>query len=114
MKKHDNAPHNTNFWFGFALGSITLSAAAYLLGTKKGREKLKKLVEYADTVEDLPEEFFALLPAIKEMLKQESEKAEKTTPASEHSSPGQSLASILEKVKSTAEEMKEEKKFFSK
>lgn len=109
MTNHDK-PTNTNFWFGFALGSITLTAAAYMLGTKKGREKLKDLLEYADTIDDMPEELFALLPKIKELLRNNanpdnpqmndiSEKKESLP-----NQIGQSLESIIEKVKNTAED----------
>jgi len=108
---------NTNFWFGFALGSITLTAAAYMLGTKKGREKLKQLLQYADTIEDMPEELFQLLPKIKEMLKNDShqDKAEELEKKESFSDQvTQSLESIIEKVKSNSEEAKPEKKYFVK
>jgi hypothetical protein len=117
MTKPDNHT-NTNFWFGFALGSITLTAAAYMLGTKKGREKLKQLIEYADTMENMPEELFALLPTIKDMLRNGGNKPEVEEPAHQPESiPEQiesSLESIIEKVKNTAEEKKDTKKYFIK
>ena len=43
MKKINNQ-HPSNFWFGFSLGTIAAVSAGYLLGTKKGREFLKKLM----------------------------------------------------------------------
>ncbi len=121
MKKHDN-PTNTNFWFGFALGSITLTAAAYLIGTKNGRERLKQLLEYADSVQDVPEEFFVLLPAIREMLNKNEEKQKKESDENKDESVGsklnKSLDSLLEKVKHTAEEKNSQaggtKKYFIK
>jgi gas vesicle protein len=119
MKKHDNIHHTSNFWFGFAMGTVSLAAIAYLLGTKKGREKLKQLVEYADTVEDMPEELFAMLPTIKDMLKNTEEKVSEALPegtsekiADTAHDASKSLSSILEKVKTTAEEKIEQKKFF--
>lgn len=119
MIKHDKQP-NTNFWFGFALGSITLTAAAYMLGTKKGREKLKQLLEYADTMTDMPEELFAMLPTIKEMLKNGSGQArvdQARASEEKESIPeqvGKSLETLIEKVKSSSEEKKEAKNYFMK
>lgn len=118
MTNHDK-PHATNFWFGFALGSITLTAAAYMIGTKKGREKLKQLLEYAETMQDMPEELFALLPTIKEMLKKENGKdsSEINTSSNNETIPeqiGSSLESLIEKVKNNSEEKKDTKKYFIK
>lgn len=115
MTKHE-PKSNTNFWFGFALGSITLTAVAYLMGTKKGREKLKQLIEYADTMQDMPEELFALLPSIREMLKKSGtgleDSAENVTSIPQKLT--QTLESVMEKVKNSAEEKKEGKKYFMK
>ncbi len=106
MKK-DNPP-NTNFWFGFALGSITLTAAAYLLGTAQGRVKLRQLIEYADSMNDLPEEFFKILPTIKDMLNSGDTANKSNHHEKEHASiPDQitqSMESLIEKVKHTAED----------
>ncbi|MEO6508466.1 MAG: hypothetical protein ABIO02_00780 [Patescibacteria group bacterium] len=116
MKKHEHQP-NTNFWFGFALGSITLTALAYMVGTKKGREKLKELIDYADTIEDMPEELFRLLPTIKEMLKNEASSDSSSVSEPKESVPqqlGHSLESLIEKVKNSSEEKKEPKKYFVK
>jgi IS1 family transposase len=38
----------SNLWFGFALGMTASGIIAYLLGTRKGRERLKKLIEFAE------------------------------------------------------------------
>ena len=42
----------TNFWFGFALGATTASTALVLLGTKKGRQTLKKALELSEGLEE--------------------------------------------------------------
>lgn len=42
----------TNFWFGFALGATTASTALVLLGTKKGRETLKRALELSEGLEE--------------------------------------------------------------
>jgi hypothetical protein len=46
MKKTN--PPATNFWFGFSLGIAGTTAVGYLLGTKKGRQTLRKLLDYAE------------------------------------------------------------------
>ena len=119
MTKHEPQHPNTNFWFGFAIGSITLTGLAFLMGTKKGREKLKQLVEYADTIQDMPEELFNLIPAVKEMLKGTDSLDQKTNAPShpDKSIPEkitQSLESVIEKVKHSSEVKKEGKKYFIK
>ena len=121
MKKPEHQHPNTNFWFGFALGSITLSGLAFLMGTKKGREKLKQLVDYADTIQDMPEELFNLIPAVKDILKGSENSGEASSSSKtnhhDHSIPEkitQSLESVIEKVKHSSEEKKEGKKYFIK
>lgn len=42
----------SNFWTGFAVGSVLVSASALMLGTKKGRETLKKLLEISENLEE--------------------------------------------------------------
>jgi hypothetical protein len=50
-QKHNN--HKlTQFWFGFALGSVAIGAGAFLFGTKKGRSIVKRLVEYSENLEE--------------------------------------------------------------
>ena len=121
MKNHEPPHPNSNFWFGFAIGSITLTGLAFLMGTKKGREKLKQLVEYADTVQDMPEELFNLIPAVKDMLKSADNPDENIhKPTNNHKAQSvpekisQSLESVIEKVRHSSEEKKEEKKYFIK
>jgi len=38
----------SNFWFGFALGTITAAGLGYLLGTKSGRLTTQKILEFFD------------------------------------------------------------------
>lgn len=42
----------STFWLGFLLGSIAAGASAYLFGTKKGRETLKKILKLAENLEE--------------------------------------------------------------
>ncbi len=55
MKNQQNK--SSSFWFGFALGLTAATSASYLLGTKNGRENLKKIIEFS---EKLPEHFAEL------------------------------------------------------
>jgi len=46
---------NNNFnslWVGFAFGAVTASALVFLLGTKKGRDLLKKILDVTDNLQE--------------------------------------------------------------
>lgn len=43
----------SSFWFGFALGVSTASSAIFFLGTKKGRETLKRVLELSEGLDDV-------------------------------------------------------------
>lgn len=47
----EHKSNTNNFWFGYALGMISGSAAIYLLGTKKGRETLKTVIQHTENYE---------------------------------------------------------------
>jgi len=47
-----NDHHLSNFWSGFALGSIGVTIAAFLFGTKKGRKLLKNILEISENLEE--------------------------------------------------------------
>lgn len=42
----------SNFWFGFLLGTLFVLIGGFFLGTKKGREHLKKILEVTDNLEE--------------------------------------------------------------
>ncbi len=42
----------TNFWSGFALGAGALTLISFLLGTKKGREFLKKALDVSENLDE--------------------------------------------------------------
>jgi len=42
----------SNLWFGFVLGTLFTTFFLYLFGTKKGREVLKKFLEYSENLEE--------------------------------------------------------------
>ncbi|MBI4226569.1 YtxH domain-containing protein [Candidatus Roizmanbacteria bacterium] len=47
-----NDNKSSNLWLGFAFGAIAATAVAFLLGTKKGRQTLKKLLELSENLEE--------------------------------------------------------------
>ncbi len=71
MKKH-NKPPATNFWFGFSFGVASMAGAAYLIGTEKGREKLKKLMEFAEQHNVKSGEMFEFAQKLTDVKKKES------------------------------------------
>lgn len=105
--------HPTNFWFGFAVGSITAAATGYFLGTKQGRQTLKKIIEYAETVEE--HEGPVLLEHIKNAMKtisQNTSEIGEEAPVLER--PPQSIENIMEKIKTVVQPKKYVQKFFAK
>jgi len=112
--------HKSNFWTGFAFGSVVIGLSAYALGTKKGREQLKKVLELAD---NMGEDFDGVLETLKKEFKETdfpgeikkiSESFEKhlnpETKKSFH------LSTIISKIKNLTppQNQKQVKKFFVK
>ena len=87
MKNKQKQPAS-NFWFGFSFGILATAGAAYLLGTKKGREDLKKVMEYAEQYGDREGNIFDLV----------HELAENKVPDTKEVKSN--LESVIDKVKS--------------
>jgi hypothetical protein len=100
MKKTNNPPP-TNFWFGFALGTLAATGLGYLFGTKKGRETLTQMVKFS---ENLPENLEHLLDEHHAV----SSKSENKLIDGLHTIEG-----VINKIKDTAEG-KNHQKFFIK
>ena len=47
---NNNSTSEGSFWFAFALGSTLVAAIIFLLGTKKGRDALRKIIDRAESV----------------------------------------------------------------
>ncbi|MFA5136093.1 MAG: YtxH domain-containing protein [Patescibacteria group bacterium] len=47
----------SNFWIGFAAGISGAAGLAFLFGTKKGRENLKKLLKLSENLDEQLERF---------------------------------------------------------
>lgn len=93
MKKQNKAPA-TNFWFGFSFGVASMAGAAYLLGTANGREKLKKLMEFAEQHNLKTGEIFDMVQEITEPKKKETSELKNN------------LESIIDRVKNITLEKK--------
>ena len=101
----------SNFWFGFALGITASGAALYLLGTEKGREALKKIIDFAEKtdIEKVLEEVVAKFEAGIEKTKERAQE--------HHSTQGKQnsgLHSLIDKIESFSSEDKKNKRFFVK
>lgn len=94
MKTVNSNYHPTNFWFGFSIGIAAAAGSFYLLGTKQGRENLKRVIEYSEN-----------LPATIEKLVQELEKKQEEINKNQTNHVLQStntLSQIINKIKSTS------------
>jgi GTPase SAR1 family protein len=101
-----------NFWLGFAFGTITAGGAAYLLGTKQGREILKKILELSENWE---ENFLEIMEELGEEIGDKGSEiineVKKLPTQKNHSS----LDSLLNKMRHlTPSDNKKEKRFFVK
>lgn len=53
MKNMNNQHHSqSNFWFGFSLGTVIGVAGVYFFGTKGGRKSLERALELTDNLEE--------------------------------------------------------------
>ena len=93
MKKQ-NKPPATNFWFGFSFGVASMAGAAYLLGTAQGREKLRKLMEFAEQHNMKTGEIFEYIQNMSEAPKKETTEIKSN------------LESIIDRVKNITLEKK--------
>lgn len=112
MKSPNN--HPTNFWFGFAVGTVSTVIAAYFLGTKKGREHLKKIMDLSENIEELSPTLISeaqnligsyIVPSDKDI----SAEGPKESPVKTHT-----LDTLLDKIKNSTQSGKYVKKFFAK
>lgn len=51
-KRDQNNNKLSNLWLGFAFGAISAATLAFFLGTKKGRQMLKKILEISENLEE--------------------------------------------------------------
>lgn len=110
--KNQNNPAPTNFWFGFAVGAMGATSLAYLLGTKKGREKLRFALEKIEHMDSNPDELLTILKTLGNIAKQEAglgvSSAQENEKKDEHRS---SLETLIDKVKNITHEGKSKETF---
>lgn len=74
-KTQNQSDHRTsNLWLGFGLGITITATLGFFLGTKKGREMLKKLLE---VTENLEENLLTIGEELEEELMEKSEEMKK-------------------------------------
>lgn len=90
---NQNEHKTSHLWLGFAFGTATTLTLTFLLGTKKGREILKKLLEVSENLEEN-------LLALGEELEEELLKKGKEFKKDLKTLPDQStLRDVREKIK---------------
>lgn len=108
MKTSHNYP--TNFWFGFALGTVSAITLSYLLGTKQGRELLKKLVKVSEHLDETSPDFLGALTEISQVFRGEKQQLNPQIEKQTNSS----LTNVLDKIRHATQPPTYIKKFFSK
>lgn len=108
MKKTEVHPQQSNFWFGFALGATAGLSALFMLGTEKGRDRLKKLIKVS---ENLEEHLADIMDDVKEKGHEIEERVVEPALQKAESS---GIQSVIDKIKSFSESNKDVKKFFVK
>ena len=102
MKNKNNPTHPTNFWFGFALGSVSATFLSYFVGTKKGRETTKKFLESLEHMDEEPSHFFEIFKKAIAQIQEELPES-RTQDTLGHSSAKHSevspIQSIIEKIR---------------
>lgn len=95
----------TDFWAGFALGATALTLVGFLLGTKKGREFLKKAMDISENFEE----------HVRELLEEKGEEGfiETIREKVQEIPNSTGLGNIIDKIKSLTDR-KPEKKVFTK
>lgn len=100
--------NTSNFWFGLIMGITFGAGGLYLIGTKNGRKKIKKLMELAEDMELHLEEVVDNVGY--DLEKKEEGFKEKATEFIEKND----IKGIIEKITSIIPEKKETKKYFVK
>lgn len=99
-----------NYWSGFFIGAVFGLGIFFLLGTKKGREILKRALELSQEIEEKVSDIADELEERGQEGKKSSKKIEKET----STSAGDNLNSVLKKIKSAMPSKDEVKKYFVK
>lgn len=63
--KHQKNEEYAKFWSGFALGAGVCGVLAFALGTRQGRETLRKTMDYLEHIEGKPDQIHQLTSAMR-------------------------------------------------
>lgn len=108
----ENQSHKvSNFWFGFALGSLTAGVASYLLGTKKGRKRLQQILEWSENFE---ENLVILGEQLEEKVVEEGEKVKEELQKVSNEGTHSTLDKILNTINSLSTSSRRGTKRFEK
>ncbi len=110
----NNTQHPTNFWFGFALGTVSALSLTYLLGTKKGRDVLKKTLESIENLDPHAIDLTALMERITTEIAGKTSTQGLPVGSSPASSSTTDVGQVMNKIRSIAQPNKFVKKFFAK
>lgn len=99
----NNTQDQNSFWNGLMLGSIVGSSVLYFFGTKKGREKLRNILDAVDDLDDV------ILEEL-DLGKEASMKKNKD----EHEEVTSNIHAVLDKIQSSLPTRKEIQKYFVK
>lgn len=110
----NDVKHKSNLWQGFALGTAWGAGVVFFLGTKRGRELLKKAITISENLEENLGDF---IEGLEEDIQEEV--TERLTPiiapvvgSAHEASSG--LGTVIDKIKSLTGGRKHGKKIFSK
>jgi len=106
----DQNNKKTNFWFGFTLGAGSIAVSAFLLGTKKGRQLLKKAIDFS---ENLEENLVLLGEELEEIIVEKGQEIKEDLKKS-HPKDKPTFSNILTKIKTLTFSQQKGKKFFVK
>jgi len=102
----------TNFWSGLSLGVFFGAASLFFLGTKKGRAKVKQLLEsledFEDVAGDIVEDVRTYIEENENHLDSTGKIPDKIREVHEETH----LQSIIDKIQSVLPEKREIKKYF--
>ena len=126
MKKnneHQRGEEYNKFWFGFAVGSAFCGLAAVAMGTKQGRQFIKKSVDYMDSIDGTSNQIHHLTETIQQFTQSHQEPMAQphAAPAKKETKSEQAkkqdpntLDSIIDKMRNFSAGKKSDTKFFKK
>lgn len=111
-KKHEPSIQQSNFWSGLAMGVIFGASSLYLLGTKNGRQFIRKLLDATENLEEMGE---SVIDEVQNYFSEDHSEQPEASEAEQESMSGvKTVESVIEKIQSVIPEPKTIKKYFEK